>query len=111
VSAPTLSCVFELLAYHVAVPLTSLPVVGYNFAQALYTTDTCEIYLTLAGSLLGAKSRVRGVCRVEQIQGYMLTQMWEDNLLKKSMREMCRQKHLKHDYEQQLSATKSVATF
>ena len=64
-------------------PLLVSPSSGTIFAQALYTTDTCEIYLTLAGSLLGAKSRVRGVCRVEQIQGYMLTQMWEDNLLKK----------------------------
>ena len=41
-------------------PLLVSPSSGTIFAQALYTTDTCEIYLTLAGSLLGAKSRVRG---------------------------------------------------
>ncbi len=41
---------FELLAYHVAVPvLLASPSSGTIFAQALYTTDTCEIYLTLAG--------------------------------------------------------------
>lgn len=69
-------------------PFTSLPVVGYNFC-------TGPVYYRYLRNLLDAcwmrNHEFCGVYRVEQIQRYMLTQMWEDYhlLSKRGMREMC----------------------
>jgi hypothetical protein len=66
---------------------TSLPVVGYNFC-------TGPVYYRYLRNLLDAcwmRNRdFCGVCKVEQIQGYMLTQMWEDKhlLRKKNARDV-----------------------
>ena len=50
--------------------------VQFAFAQVLYSTDTCEIYLTLTGCEI---TNSQGPQSIEKIQGYMLTQVWEDD--------------------------------